>query len=484
MNISLTNIRLFTALFSLILSIFAFYTDDIINSDGIKYIKMAEIFLESGFIESTKIMGWPFFSILIAYLHEVTSFSFELSAYILNSLLFVLITDSLILISNKILPNKHQLTFAALLIICFYSLNEYRDFIIRDIGYWAFCSLSLLQFIRFLETPSLKNSIFWQLSIILAILFRIEGLVILFGLPVYLLTFSPPFKALKQIVQLNLLPLISIIFVGLFTPGLSALIEINATERSYSGLIHLLKIFNSKTEFLGSQILNQYSEEYSALILSSGLFIMLIYKLTKGLSFGYLSLYFLSQWQKKSFQYPHRHLLSYFLVLNIIILIAFLFHGYFVVSRYLVMALLALLLLILPTICHKLEQAWIQKKYLFLGLASTILLVSLIDATTQSNSKSYIKDTAIWASKNLPKNKALLTTDKFTRYYFESHKIESNLTLTKNLNFYEKYDYLISVEKKHNDELQSILKTMNIEAIFSLKNKRGDQSIIYKIVRP
>ncbi|HHA19656.1 MAG TPA: hypothetical protein ENK70_08130, partial [Methylophaga sp.] len=89
------------ALISLLLSILALYSDDIINSDGIMYIELSQAYLDGGLIASAKVYNWPFFSILVALIHQITQLSLETSTYVLNTILFVLLTDVLVLISNK-----------------------------------------------------------------------------------------------------------------------------------------------------------------------------------------------------------------------------------------------------------------------------------------------------------------------------------------------------------------------------------------------
>ncbi|MDH5358574.1 MAG: hypothetical protein OEY48_00870 [Gammaproteobacteria bacterium] len=483
---SVIKIRIFTALISLFLSTFAYYSDDIINRDGILYMDMAAAFLQGGLTETAKLYDWPFFSIIVAYLHKLTTLPLQISAGVLNSLLFILLTDTLILISNKTLPNSRQLAFAALFILCFQMLNEYREFIIRDIGYWAFCSLALYRFMVFLESPSLKNASIWQLVAIVAVLFRIEGVVLLLGLPLYLFATQHPKIALKQGLQLSYLLLICAVIASVLTIGQSGLTHAFSKISSVSYYIdtsNFVTSLSNKTDILADQILNKYSERYSALILVSGLITMLFYKLINALSIGYVGLYLFSWWQNKNYSsFPYQRLLAYFTALNLVILLAFLFKEYFISTRYSVMALLGLLLLILPAICRGIEYAWLSKNRIYITVVSVILLVGLVDGLTQSNSKSYIKNTAISASQDLPGYSKVLTDDKFIDYYFRTHKSTSEISQEENLNNYQNYNYMIVVEKRRNVALKDSLKSMAIEPVHAQENKRGDRATIYRII--
>lgn len=481
----LTKIRLSTALISSLLSIFAFYTNDLINSDGVLYINMAASYLQGGLAATAELYNWPFFAVLTAYTHQISNFSFELSAQIINTLLFVLLTDSLIRISHKILPSKQHIIIAAILFLCFQSLNEYRHFIFRDAGYWAFCSLALYHFMQFLDKPSLKQATLWQIFIVFATLFRVEGIILLALLPLYLLFHAPLKVAIKQALQLNYLFITITVFISVFTISQSSAIDAFskiASVLNYIDISNFLTSFNNKTNILGTQILNKYSERYSALILISGLLVMLAYKIIKSISLSYISLYFIGRWQEKNiYQHKFNQLFIYFIALNVLILITFLLKNYFISSRYITMTLLAIILFMLPTLCQFITTIWNNKNKPILTIIGLVLLIGLIDSMTTSNSKVYIKETALWASQNITENKTILTDNLFLQYYFNSNNPKATITKIKLLKTYQNYDYLILVEKRKYKDRYAVLSTMDLKTIFSLQDKHGNKATVYFI---
>lgn len=482
----LANIRIATAIFSLLLSLFALYTDDLINRDGVMYMEMAEAFLSGGLVATAKIYDWPFFSMLVAFTHQITGLALESSARILNSLLFVVLTDVLVLLSKKLLPNTRQVSIAAILILCFPALNEYRDFVIRDIGYWTFFSLALYRFILYIDNANIENATFWQLAALIAILFRIEGAVILLALPLFvLMTHQPITQRLLQLMQLNFLLIIGVVTASTIAIGQMGFTQAFGKLGSVTAYINteaLLATFNQKTAILETQILNRFSAEYSGLILISGLLIMLFYKLMKGLSFGYLVFYIVSFWKKQSpYKHPYFGLLLYFAIINLAILIVYIAKQYFIVDRYTAMFMISFLLLILPRLCQLIEYLWLSNNKKIIYLVFFVLLITLIASITQTHSKSYIKETAIWASQNLPTESKVLTDDEFVRYYFHSYQGKATLT-EDHIEHYQKYDYLIVVEKRRNQKLLNQLKILPIEAIFTLDDKRGNKASVYKII--
>lgn len=480
------KIRLFTALASLLLSLAAVYFDDLINRDGILYIDTASAYLQGGLDEASKLYNWPFFSIIIAYSHKLTTLPLQTNAYFITILLFVLLNDTLVRISHKLLPNKKQIFIAALFLLCFQPINEYRDFIIRDIGYWAFASLSLYYLILFIETPTLKTATLWQLVAIAAVLFRLEGVLLLLGLPLFLFVIQKPSDGLKHYLTLNflfivILPLTLLITLSSYDKH-AAFSKIDSISY-YTNIDGVLSTLNKSTLTLKTKILNKYSEDYAGLILISGLIIMLFYKLLEALGIGYIALY-LTGWKKKLSTQPSTtpNLLYYFLALNIFILVVFILHQHFITTRYTVLTLITLLLLMLPILCSLVEKAWITKNRFILFISGFILFFYLADSLIQSSSKTYIKNTAIWAAENLPKESKILTDDKVIEYYSKTQK-RNKLTTEKNLNRYQNYDYLIVIKKKKYPERSIISNNKTLSIVYSEKNQKGDSANIYRIIK-
>jgi hypothetical protein len=464
---------------------------ELINRDGILYVTMASDYAKGGLsaLLAYADFGWPFFSIVIAYVHKITSLPIELSAVVTNTLLFVVLTDALVLLSNKFLPNTRQVAFAALIFLCFLTLNHYRIFIGRDVGYWALCMLALYQFILYLEAPSIKKALIWQILMIFAVLFRIDGVVILLGLPFFLLMIRPPAVAFKQIFHFFYLPIAGTfiaLFIAIDQSSLASVFSKIGSVTKYIDLENVLSKFNHNTELIETNILNKYSERYSALILGSGLVAMLVYKLTKALTLGYIGIYLYGLWKKilPNSPSPYRSLIGYFLALNIIILLGFIFTEYFISKRYTVLAVISLLFLMLPRLCVTLETIWLSKNKLVIVILGTLFFVTLIDSVTHTNSKAYIKDTAIWSSKNLPENSTALTTSKIIKYYFNLNQpvAEISLIAETNIGSYKNYDYLIVViEKGKYKDLKKKVASMLLEPIFESENKRGSKATVYAI---
>ena len=507
---NLTRTRILTAFISLLLSLQAVYFDDITNSDGVLYMQMAEAYLLCGLQAVQTLYDWPAYAILIAWVHQLTSFSIETSGLILSSLFFILLTDALVLISSLLVANARQLNIAAILILCFTPINEYRDFILRDPGYWAFSSLALYQFMLFVNLPSYKTASLWQIFMIIAILFRIEGSVILLGLPLFLLFVRQPMEGIKQIIQVSYLLFVSLIGIIAFVLSQPDLIAAFGKLGSIASYIDLTAYSDKLYRYAGvikHQILNQYSEDYAAFILISGMLVMFAYKIIKAFSVSYLIVYFATASKVLK---PHskqlQHLLLYFFALNILLLIVFLFKQYFMSSRYTLMALIGLLLLVMHRLSHGIERLWLAKNKILLSIIAFALFYSVADTSTQSGDKSYIKEAAIWAANNLPKDSLIMTDDGFILHYFNAEKANAAICVkqiyqtsdflrrhTKTMDYttgpcaadqsdsYQYYDYLIVVEKKRKYELKNYLKKLNLTKIHNTGDEAKDSASIYRV---
>jgi hypothetical protein len=513
-NFNINRIRIFTALASLLLSLQAVYFDDILNRDGIMYLQMVEAYLAGGLIAARTIFDWPAFSILVAWIHQITPFSIETNAFITNSLLFLLLTDALVLISSIIVSSQRQLLIASILILCFMPINEYRDFIIRDVGYWAFCSLALYQFMKYMQTSSFSRATLWQAFMIIAILFRIEGTVIFLALPLFLL-FNQPFTiAFKQLIQTYYLLLISsfiiILFVLTQADIVSAFSKLASIPSTYLNLNKYSEKLITSSEIIETQILNKYSADYAPLMVISGLLTMLVYKILKLFSASYIIIYLTTLNKKSTSHFPlYQKLLFYFFALNILILTIFLFKQYFISGRYTILALIGLLLLVIPRLCQNIERFWLNKDLWPLTLIGLALFYSVADTATLSNSKTYIKDTALWAAHNLPSGSRVITDDEFTFYYFDRESTAVSLCVKpifrpndftaehasinpypsgfcseEKATDYRNYDYVLVVEKKRHPELRAFLKTLSIKRIYYLENDRlEDGASVYQVIK-
>jgi len=146
------------AIFSGLLSLYRITTRDLINGDGIVYIDLARTFLNEGLSSAIDIYHWAFYSILIGLVHRITGLGFEDSASLLNMFFMVIVCVVFVRIYEEISGREARIQVAAILILALPVLNDYREFVIRGYGFWAFMLLALFYFIRYSRSPGLMNA--------------------------------------------------------------------------------------------------------------------------------------------------------------------------------------------------------------------------------------------------------------------------------------------------------------------------------------
>jgi hypothetical protein len=157
------------AIASALLSFYRIATRDLINGDGIGYIDVARAFLNEGVSGAIAVYHWPFYSILIGLVHRITGLGFENSASLLNMFFLVIVCLVFVRIYEEISGKQARIWVAAILILALPVLNDYREFVIRGYGYWAFMLLALLYFIQYSRSPGFINALKWQFSMFISL---------------------------------------------------------------------------------------------------------------------------------------------------------------------------------------------------------------------------------------------------------------------------------------------------------------------------
>lgn len=158
-----------------------------INPDSVLYFESARLFANGEWQEGFKVFTWPFYALLIAFFHKATTLDIHTSAQLLSMIFFGITTASFMKIIELGGGDKKVMLAGGLILFsASYLVGDVLEMLMRDQGFWAFFLTSLVFFIRFNKTYSLQDAFFWQLSAIIATLFRIEGITYLIALPLLL----------------------------------------------------------------------------------------------------------------------------------------------------------------------------------------------------------------------------------------------------------------------------------------------------------
>lgn len=325
-------------------------------------MQLASLIQEGDWNDAGRLYNWLFYPYLIAELASLTRFSFEVSAHLLNSAFTAITCCTFILVVKELGKNSSRrlILLAAIIILSFPSINEYRQLIIRDHGYWAFYMVSSYFFIKSFKQPNLAGFILLITFSALSSLFRIEGVVFLITLPfiIFIRTFSPKAenKNTIRIIYLSLVVLSSCILLFGFNEygKLEQFQEIalnlfsNSHDQEITAISHAQEFLNNLTPP------GNYSEGYAPALLFITFFIILITEVISSLGLFHTlfitstllsekvlpAIYFAKEWQVM-------------IVINIIILSIFLLDKFFLAGRYPI-ALSLTVIAIMPSLANSL----------------------------------------------------------------------------------------------------------------------------------
>lgn len=158
---------------SLILSLIAVLMSDGPNRDGMLYLENARVFLEGGFEPALTHFNWPFLAVAIGVVSKVTGLGVETAAHLLCGLLLAGACALLVLMSERLFPDTAWA--ACLVALALPAFNAYRDYLIREFGFWLFSLLAILLALRWAEKPAWGRALGLHLAVAAASLFRLEA---------------------------------------------------------------------------------------------------------------------------------------------------------------------------------------------------------------------------------------------------------------------------------------------------------------------
>ena len=424
-NTSKFDIRIVAVLISCALSLYAvIFEPTRLNADAYTYIKAAEIFIEQGTVAAFDHYLWAGYSIFLGYAHQLLGIGIVRSALLLNTIFYALIVYSFISIVMEIRVSRKLAVIAAITILIYPQLQEYRYMITRDPAYWGLCLLALWRFILFTKYHLFKDAIVFTLSTLVAASFRPEGLVLLFLLPVSLLFNQGVTKELRRtrFLKMQLFSFLSLLVLI----GITGLAGVNLVG-------NLLGVFDIYAQFvttLGesnetvSQVVfsdhaRAQSGDFIELFLTAGLVGILLVKIMEGLTYPYLLviLYGLRNQFSKIPQYCWLPIITYLLI-TVSTLLGFILVTRFLSTRYTMLFSLVAILFVPVIIATAYEKLRITDSFKSLKwLMSLLIVYSCIDTYISFNSsKSYYLNAASWLTENVNRSTTLVTNSQYLAF--------------------------------------------------------------------
>jgi hypothetical protein len=482
-------IYLTAAVSSLLLAYDGSLRASVINADGICYLQSAATIGVAGLHEAMHVCGqaqWPFYSLLIHGLTLISPFSLINAAFVLNGLLSLLTVVSFITLVKMFTERKSVIWFAAVTILLMHEFNSVREYVIRDHGFWAFYLMSVVLLIQYFRKPSEQGALLWSASLMVATLFRVEGVIFLLLMP--WLAWFAPVNRLRQFIQLNMLTVITAslaltyAFIHQDTVGTSRFGEL--LFQVHNGLQVLIQSFNTKSAALANAILNGYSARDAKMIFALMVVAWYGISVVTNLSLIYTVLAGFAYFKKLlPLDRAGRQVFSGYLIINVLITAPFLVEYMFLSKRYLI----ALSLLLMVGVPFAMAALWEQRRnWLTAVTAVAVVGTALGGLIDFGYSKQYIRDAGLWLASNTPAQAAIYSNDLQVMFYsghfgnavFAKASEFADMSAL-DANKWQQYDYLAVHVDPRDPHYVVALQHLPWRPVKVFANRRGDAVLIY-----
>lgn len=495
-------VLLFAALATLLAAQIGYIQEGWVNNDSVLYFEAARLFAAGEWNAGYKLFPWPLYSALIAVTHKITGFSLYFSAQVLNILFFTVTTISFLKIIEICGGNKNTIYAGALILFSSqYVVGDVMQMLMRDQGFWAFFLTGLYFFIRFYLQSRLRDALIWQISILIAMLFRIEAITFLLLLPVALIfrNTSPLDIRIKTFFQAHLLNVLAALSLGLLLfvfkdlsidqfGRLKEILTLNLYTELTQNLIE-------RSEIMATSVLGGYLDEFAIEGLLLTFILVMLSKAVSTTGLINFGMAFLAFRQRRKLLNPET-----WQVLRIAILIAslnmfliitkvFVLSGRYVVAlAFLLMILAAFFLADSFKYCR--SSANEKPKKLLLIIVVVILALSLVkNILPKRDGYNYEQDAIAWLSQENPDMTAVFFDDPRLRYYANEPYIgrwSDNWEYVQDAiatqRIYE-YRYLVVSHQEDRPDIEIYMRTQlpEYQELHRSSNTRGKKSaVVYK----
>ena len=486
---------------SLLLSAWCVYRDPVINHDGILYLRAAEAVLAGGWRAGFAIYPWPLYPWLVALLHQATGLGLESAAHLLDFAFQALAVWAFITVVKELGGDRRTLLAAALVVLVHAPFNEYRSFVMRDFAYWGFYLLALGSLLRYASAPGVQSALAWGASMVLATLFRIEGVIILFLAPLALLL-APDRAFATRWVQVLIAQMVAIGVVVALAGWWLAGAPLEQTGRLAEPLQWLQQFwgqlaggFRHKAAALAQAILNQYSSSYAMVGVIALLAVILLAKTIGALTPLY-ALLALHTWRGRVVPLAGGagQVLAWLLLLQTAILVGFLVNNFFLPGRH-AMAWALTAMLVVPFSLVALHDRWRERaaggravvRWLFPAVCTLLVVMAVDGLWSFGPSKAYLREAGLWVKARTSPASKVHSNEQIVAFYAGGRGEHlarrfswgETATLLKNKSWGE-YDYLaVEVDRRHPERAAVLAAGLGRAPVARFVNARGDQVLVF-----
>ena len=481
------------AIFSGLLSLYRIATRDLINGDGILYVDVAKAFLSNGIGGAIDVYHWPFYGILIGLVHNLTGLSFENSASLLNTLFMMFVCVVFVRIYEEISGKESRLQLAAILILALPILNDYRDLVIRGYGFWTFMLVALYGFIQYSRSPDLKSALKWQLGIVVAILFRVEGIAFLVLAPFYFLFIADERRRIiAHLLRLNglFILLATVVVTFMLASGILAFpsgLDI-PYQLKYMSPMALIGALETEAGMMFARNKYMSSAGDARLILASGVLTLVIVKVLSNIGLPFLAVWGYGVHRKWLQLTRGSYIVVYFSAIGLLTLFPVAGNFFFLSSRYTVLTVLLISLITFQYVDYLFRDLSRRQLHKWKMAAWVFVLVLFLDGVISGgDSKENIRVAGEWLKSEIAVEEKIACNEARLEFYsddrckwikFRGRSPSDAINDLKK----EGYTYFMFWISRKDDRLQSAVDSdTGLLLVKEFLNKSGNSVRFYRV---
>lgn len=490
------DIRYYAIAASLLLSVLHALLNPIPNADAFGYVRTAEVYLNEGVAAAYAWYPSAAYSVLVGLLHQTTGLDLFAAGQVLNSLFYALVVYTFISLALEIRDTRRLAIIAAITVLIYPQLNEYRYFLIRDIGFLGFTLLGLLFLIRYSKSQRWLDIVLFCATTAVAALFRSEALAYLVAGPLVLLCNSQLAWRARFIA---LLKMIAVQFVlALLGAAVLLMMDVDVL-RILRSIISVYVPFlrdswaalsaasSPLTDAVFGEYAADYSGQYIVLFMTAGLGAILVLKLITG--FGVPPLLVLLYGLKNRFCELHhsawRAVFCYALI-AFVIMLGFLLLTRFMSTRYTLLFCTVLVLMVPLVVDNALDQVRGESAMKIMrGVLGFVVLFCAIDAHISFGaSKDAMQEASDWIVANTPENITLITNSHYVAFHSGRVKDYDNISryVDENTITYAGFGTLLalSLDRNVSDLLEASRAFQQVELVAQFPADGEPEFVIYR----
>lgn len=456
---------------SLLLSLIAVMGTATVGRDAALYIDVAQQVTEHGPNVAWASFDWPWFSLLLAATHSILRLPLELSAYLWCGLFFA---GTSALMVDCVRQRSPDITrWACLVMLAMPAVNAFRNDIIRECGFWFFCTLALWLALRWQARGGWLRAAFIHMAIVAAALFRLEALLLMPALALWQLPSLWSSSRRLSFFQFSLLPVLGLLVVSVTGVLMSARVVL------YLDMIEPRGVFASfqmLCDQFANSLINKYSQDEAGRIIFFGILATMTITFVKLMGPFAVPFILRRNWGVLGIYWRDYRPFAWAALLYLVVLVLFFIKQQFMNARYMSF----LNLLFVPVLAMGVAAFAREFPRLGKGLVVLALLVMLSNVISTGAGKTHYIEAGRWMSSHVEPDAPTYFSDGRISYYAGRGYVLPVLTQEEAISPAHAGDYRYFVIEAKGDEpwLNEWLAAHKLRILEHFANRKGATVVV------